>query len=75
MRPPRSNHLRPGVDYFCNLDYDPLLFMQDNNKTYGKDLAFITSAYLQDCPFCYRVHYYHRRVAAYCAIAVGSGIL
>lgn len=74
MRPPRSNHLRPGVDYFCNLDYDPLLFMQDNNKTYGKDLAFITSAYLQDCPFCYRVHYYHRRVAADGAIAVGSGI-
>lgn len=27
--------VEPGVDYFCNLDYDPLLFMQDNNKTYG----------------------------------------
>ncbi|KAF8701399.1 hypothetical protein AX14_000466 [Amanita brunnescens Koide BX004] len=25
----------PNVDFFCDLDYDPFLFMQDNNKVYG----------------------------------------
>ncbi|THH16350.1 hypothetical protein EW146_g4283 [Bondarzewia mesenterica] len=31
--------VEPGADYFCDLDDDPLLFMQDNNKTYGFTLA------------------------------------
>ncbi|KAG8916292.1 alpha 1,2-mannosyltransferase 2.4.1, partial [Tulasnella sp. 408] len=27
--------IEPGVKYFCDLDYDPFLFMQDNKKVYG----------------------------------------
>jgi len=27
--------VEPGVDYFCDVEYDPFLFMQDNNKVYG----------------------------------------
>lgn len=26
---------RPDVRYFCDLDYDPFLFMEDSNKVYG----------------------------------------
>jgi hypothetical protein len=27
--------LRPDVTFFCDLDFDPFLFMQDNDKVYG----------------------------------------
>ncbi|KAL1917661.1 uncharacterized protein VTP21DRAFT_4054 [Calcarisporiella thermophila] len=27
--------VEPGVEYFCPVDYDPFLFMQDNGKKYG----------------------------------------
>ncbi|KAF8228856.1 glycosyltransferase family 15 protein [Tricholoma matsutake] len=27
--------IEPDIKYFCDLDYDPFLFMQDNNKVYG----------------------------------------
>ncbi|KAH8927267.1 glycosyltransferase family 15 protein [Atractiella rhizophila] len=27
--------VEPGVEFFCDLDYDPFLFMEANNKTYG----------------------------------------
>lgn len=27
---------RPDVKFFCDLDYDPFLIMQDQNKMYGK---------------------------------------
>ncbi|TFK29949.1 glycosyl transferase [Coprinopsis marcescibilis] len=27
--------IEPDVDYFCDLQYDPFAFMEDNNKTYG----------------------------------------
>jgi len=27
--------VEPDVSYFCDLDYDPFLVMQDNNKVYG----------------------------------------
>jgi len=27
--------VEPDVKFFCDIDYDPFLFMQDNNKTYG----------------------------------------
>jgi hypothetical protein len=27
--------LRPDVTFFCDLDFDPFLFMQDNEKIYG----------------------------------------
>lgn len=32
---------RPSVKYFCNLDYDPFLFMEDNNKIYGWTLSIL----------------------------------
>lgn len=27
--------IRPDITFFCDLDYDPFLFMQDNEKVYG----------------------------------------
>jgi alpha 1,2-mannosyltransferase len=27
--------IEPNVKYFCDLDYDPFLFMQENKKQYG----------------------------------------
>ncbi|PVV02323.1 hypothetical protein BB560_003227, partial [Smittium megazygosporum] len=27
--------IEPGVDYFCDIDYDPFQFMRDNRKMYG----------------------------------------
>lgn len=27
--------VEPGIKFFCDLDYDPFLYMQDNNKVYG----------------------------------------
>ena len=26
---------RPDITFFCDLDFDPFLFMQDNEKVYG----------------------------------------
>jgi len=31
--------VEPGIKYFCNLDYDPFLLMQDENKVYGFTLS------------------------------------
>lgn len=28
--------VEPSVEFFCDLDYDPFLYMQENNKKYGK---------------------------------------
>lgn len=30
---------RPSVKYFCDLDYDPFLLMQDQGKQYGFTLS------------------------------------
>jgi alpha 1,2-mannosyltransferase len=30
---------RPDVHYHCDIDFDPFLFMQDSNKTYGFTIA------------------------------------
>lgn len=30
--------IEPGVKYTCDIDFDPFLYMQDNNKKYGKEL-------------------------------------
>ncbi|KAF8526872.1 glycosyltransferase family 15 protein [Hysterangium stoloniferum] len=27
--------VEPDVDFYCDIDYDPFLYMEDNNKTYG----------------------------------------
>ena len=29
---------RPGVSFHCDINFDPFLFMQDNNKIYGQFL-------------------------------------
>ncbi|KAH7103907.1 glycosyltransferase family 15 protein [Auriculariales sp. MPI-PUGE-AT-0066] len=31
--------VEPGVKYYCDLDFDPFLYMQDNDKVYGFTLA------------------------------------
>ncbi|KZV61061.1 glycosyltransferase family 15 protein [Peniophora sp. CONT] len=31
--------VEPDVNFFCDLDYDPLLFMEDNKKVYGFTIA------------------------------------
>lgn len=31
-----NHHCRPEVKFFCDVDYDPFLFMQDNNKVYSE---------------------------------------
>lgn len=31
---------RPDIKFFCDLDYDPFLIMQDQNKVYGIHLPF-----------------------------------
>ena len=28
--------IEPGVHFHCNLNHDPFMYMQQNNKTYGK---------------------------------------
>jgi len=28
--------LRPDVTFFCDLDFDPFLYMQDHEKVYGE---------------------------------------
>ena len=32
---PLTITIRPDVTFFCDLDFDPFLFMQDNEKVYG----------------------------------------
>ena len=27
--------VEPNVEFYCDLDYDPFLYMQENNKKYG----------------------------------------
>ncbi len=31
--------VEPGIKLYCDIDYDPFLFMQMNNKTYGFTMA------------------------------------
>ncbi|KAM0754115.1 glycosyl transferase [Meredithblackwellia eburnea MCA 4105] len=31
--------VEPGVEFFCDIDYDPFLFMQENNKVYSFTIA------------------------------------
>lgn len=26
---------RPDVDFMCNIDFDPFVYMEEHNKTYG----------------------------------------
>ena len=30
-----NNLCRPGVNFFCDINNDPFLYMEQNNKTYG----------------------------------------
>jgi len=32
--------LEPDVKYTCDIDFDPFLYMQDNNKKYGKRVGY-----------------------------------
>lgn len=31
--------VEPGIDMYCDIDFDPFLLMQANNKTYGFTIA------------------------------------
>jgi alpha 1,2-mannosyltransferase len=33
--------IEPGVDFYCDIDYDPFRFMQDNNKRYGWTISLL----------------------------------
>ncbi|KAJ8657512.1 hypothetical protein O0I10_006814 [Lichtheimia ornata] len=33
--------VEPNVEFYCDLDYDPFLFMQENNKKYGWTIALL----------------------------------
>ncbi|KAF8238655.1 glycosyltransferase family 15 protein [Tricholoma matsutake] len=39
---------RPSVTYFCDIDYDPFLIMQDQNKVYGFTLSLFE--YIETIP-------------------------
>ncbi|KDN52891.1 glycosyltransferase family 15 protein [Tilletiaria anomala UBC 951] len=43
--------VEPGIKLFCDLDYDPFLFMQMNNKTYGFTMAL--HEYVETVPTLY----------------------
>ncbi|KAI2633159.1 glycosyltransferase family 15 protein [Hypomontagnella submonticulosa] len=36
--------VEPSVQFYCNIDYDVFRFMQDNNKTYGFNMAILDDA-------------------------------
>lgn len=36
-----SSSIRPDVKFFCDVTYDPLLYMQRNNKIYGMTPAIL----------------------------------
>ncbi|KAG5727963.1 Glycolipid 2-alpha-mannosyltransferase [Termitomyces sp. T112] len=33
--------VEPGVKFFCDVSYDPFLYMEDNNKTYGFTISLV----------------------------------
>ena len=37
----RARFARPGVDYFCDMNEDPFVFLRDHDKVYG----FVISMY------------------------------
>jgi len=37
---------RPDVQFFCDLDYDPFLIMQDQNKVYGQYILLLAVRHL-----------------------------
>lgn len=45
-----KRHQRPDVKFFCDLDYDPFLIMQDQKKLYG---ASFSLSPLTSYSFCY----------------------
>lgn len=50
--------LRPDITFFCDLDFDPFLFMQDNEKVYGMH----TSDYLISQLSARRLYHHPSRV-------------
>ena len=39
-RDTEGNPRRPDVKFFCDLDYDPFLIMEDQQKVYGMSRPF-----------------------------------
>ncbi len=44
---------RPGVRYFCDLDYDPFVYMEENDKIYG---SYMASASIDNADKAHRFH-------------------
>ncbi|KIL69760.1 glycosyltransferase family 15 protein [Amanita muscaria Koide BX008] len=38
---PYRYYWRPGVRYFCDVNYDPFVFMEDNHKLYGFTISLV----------------------------------
>ncbi|KAI9258734.1 nucleotide-diphospho-sugar transferase [Phascolomyces articulosus] len=36
--------VEPNVRYYCDIDYDPFLYMKQNNKKYGFTISFVENA-------------------------------
>ena len=61
---------RPDVHFHCDVDYDPFLYMEDHNKTYGApNPLFASSEHLFDGLF--RVHNYDVRVRCHDTYPLG----
>jgi len=46
--PVHRTSFRPGVHFHCDINFDPFVYMHENNKTYG-------SCFLMPCPLRYTV--------------------
>lgn len=55
---------RPDVRYFCDLDYDPFLFMEDSNKIYGTSQYINNQVILPTHNSCFRLHDIYARLGA-----------
>lgn len=47
--------VEPGIKLYCDIDYDPFVFMQMNNKTYGFTMAL--HEYIETVPTLYQHTY------------------
>ena len=62
---------RPDVKFFCDIDYDPFIYMQENEKVYGTFWAIVAAGGASE--HCSRLHHLLVRVGAYYSYAMGLG--
>jgi alpha 1,2-mannosyltransferase len=54
--------IEPGVHFHCNLNHDPFMYMQQNNKTYGKLKIISSKVAAFSNRHASRVHHHHVRI-------------